>query len=454
MTQAAASSPGARFGLARLERVIRSGWRALQTALHVIEGENVRLRAMALTYISLFALVPALVVAFSVVQAFTGMDRISGKVHEFLIENLAVGARATIEPYLDRFIGNAHATSAGLVGGLLLAWSAVTLFSNVERAVNDVWGIRRRRTITQQAVIYWVGLTLGPLLLAGSVTLSSSARAFLAGTGVRFLAVAAGTLLTCTFFAVLFQILPNTKVRVRSAVAGGLAAGIAWELAKFGYTFAVGKIFRYHAIYGSVAAVPIFLLWLFVSWTILLFGARLAYLAQYASSLMGGAPAGSTAGKEFLAAQAMLLIARAYDGEEPAPDGGEVASRLGATAEDAGEALGSLRSKGLVVALADGGLVPSRPLEKITLLDVRRAVVGAAEPALGALPAGPIAGIFKGIEDQAAERLEEVTFRELCDRERGAAALALGEVPGGATVTGPGRGPAEGPSGSRAAARG
>ena len=101
-------------------RMIRSAPGAVQTALRMLGGEIVQLRAMALTYISLFALVPGLVVAFSVVQAFTGMERISTRLHEFLIENLAVGARATIEPYLDRFVQNAHFTSAGLVGGALL----------------------------------------------------------------------------------------------------------------------------------------------------------------------------------------------------------------------------------------------------------------------------------------------------------------------------------------------
>jgi membrane protein len=413
-------APDARRGwldLARLERAARSGARAVETALRVIEGENVRLRAMALTYISLFALVPALVVAFSVVQAFTGMEKIADRVHEFLFENLAVGARATIEPYLNRFIDNAHTTSAGIVGGTFLAWSAITLFSNVERAVNDIWGIRRRRTVVQQAVIYWVGLTLGPLLLAGSVMAGHSTRAFLAGYGAKFLAVGSGALLTCTFFAILYQIVPYTKVRLRAALVGGLAAGIAWELAKWGYTFAVGKIFRYHAIYGSVAAVPIFLFWMFVSWTILLFGARLAYVVQYASALIGanGLPTSRT-GREILAGQAMLIVARAYDRASSPPDAGDVASELGTTADGAGDALATLRGSSLVVALADGGLVPARPLERISLLHVRRAVAG-REPVLGP-NAGLLAGIVKGIEERSAEELDGVTFRELCDREK------------------------------------
>jgi membrane protein len=372
---------------------------------------------MALTYISLFALVPGLVVAFSVVQAFTGMERISARVNEFLFENLAVGARASIEPYLVRFVQNAHLTSAGLVGGALLVWSAVSLFSNVDGAVNQIWAVRRRRTLKEQAVIYWVGLTLGPLLLAASVMAGHATKDFL--SGFAFLAAAASTILTCASFAVLYLIIPNTKVAVRAAALGGLVAGIAWELAKWGYTFAVARIFRYQIVYGSVAAVPIFLLWLYLSWSILLFGARLSYLVQYASVLIQGAPhPGSKTGREILAGRVMLAIARAFDdGAAEPPDGGELATQLGLEAEDAGEAIAALRQAAIVVAVADGGLVPARPLERITLDDVRRAIEGAERTA--ARPGGLVGDLVWSAEDEASARLAAVSFRELCDRDRG-----------------------------------
>jgi membrane protein len=432
---------GASGDAGRLERSVRAATSAVQTALRVLEGESVRLRAMALTYISLFALVPALVVAFSVVQAFTGMDRISGRVNEFLFENLAVGARTTIEPYLQRFVQNAHLTSAGLVGGALLVWSAVSLFSNVDRALNDIWGIRRRRSLGSQAVTYWVGLTLGPLLLAGSVMVGHSTRTFLAGTGFGLLALPAGALLTCAFFSVLYFIVPNTKVRLGAAAAGGLAAGIAWEVAKWGYTFFIAKFFRYHAIYGSVAAVPIFLLWLFVSWAILLFGARLAFIVQYASTLMQRAPhPTSKTGREILAGQALLAVARAYDLGDKPPDSGDVATRLGVEAEDAGEAIAVLKQANLLVNVAEGGLVPARPLEKITLDDVRRAVAG-AEPEAGR-PSGVVAGIVALVEEQASGRLAEVTFRELCDADRGKGVGTAPEGPAGEPPAASGAAPA------------
>jgi membrane protein len=268
-------------------------------------------------------------------------------------------------------------------------------------------------------------MTLGPLLLAGSVMLGHSARAALAG--MQVVAATAGALLTCVFFSLLYLIVPNTKVKLRNAAAGGLVAGLAWEVAKWAYATFVARSVRYSAIYGSVAAVPIFLLWLYVSWAILLFGARLAFVFQYASSFLNGGHAESRTGKEITAGRALLAIARAFDTGAPPPDAGEVANQLGISADDASDALRALRNAGLVVTLGDGGLVPARPLERISLLDVRRALFGREAPPARA--AGPVPAIVRSVEDEAAERLSETTFRILCDRERGAASGARGDAP-------------------------
>jgi membrane protein len=171
-------------------------------------------------------------------------------------------------------------------------------------------------------------------------------------------------------------------------------------------------------VYGSVAAVPIFLFWLFVSWTLLLFGARLAYVFQYRGTLVARGPRGDSAvGRELVAGQALLAIARAFDGAEPAPDAGELAMRIGASADETSEAVAALRQRGVVLGLADGGLVPARSLEKITLLDVRRAVGGPDEP-LGGV-SGLLPGILRNIEGKAAEELAAISLRQLCDEERG-----------------------------------
>jgi len=414
-------------------RVRRLWWASRQALELAIHGESVRQRAMALTYISLFALVPALVVAFSVIQAFTGMERIADLVHEFLLENLAVGARATLEPYLEKFVGNAHAASAGLVGGALLIWSMVSLLNNVEGAVNAVWGLPRRRSLRHRAVTYWVGLTLGPLLLAGSLYLGHAVRTWLGGTGLGFLAVAGGALLTCAFFAIIYLLVPETKVRLGAALGGGLVAGLLWEVAKWLYAIAVSRFFRYHAIYGSVAVIPTFLLWLEVSWTILLVGARIAYVLQHVPGLRGAAAQGPTS-REALAGRLLVEVGLAWDGEGDEPgaartalDPSALAAALSAPLTQVTELCEALARAGLVRFEAGGGLVPGRSLERISLADVRRALAPTGVAGPGQDAPGGAGGDAEGVVDRALEaaeaeaeaRLAETTLRRLCDEERG-----------------------------------
>ena len=395
-------------------------WSRWRTLLRALRGDGLRLRAMALTYISLFAVVPALVVAFSVVQAFTGMDALWRGIHGFLLDNLAVGARKSIEPYLDRFVRNAHATSAGVVGGALLVFSAVSLFGYVERAVNEIWTVRRPRPLAQRALIYWTGLTLGPFLLAGSLALGHAVGAFLGGAGVgQLLARAAAVLLSCALFSALYLFVPATRVRPYAALSGGVAAGIAWEVAKGLYTFAVARFFRYHAIYGSVAAIPIFLLWLYVSWTLVLFGARISFVVQHARVLLRGhAPEGqgTPIGRELLAARAMLEVALAYREGRAPPDPGEVALRIETFGEPVREILGVLRAKQLVLEVAGGGLVPARPLEQITLGDVRRAVSGSPPTMAGNSAEALVSSLLAAAEGAAAEALDARHYADLCAR--------------------------------------
>jgi membrane protein len=408
--------------------VPRLSWAGARTLLGALRTPGLRLRAMALTYISLFAIVPALVVAFSIVQAFTGMDALWRGIHGFLLDNLAVGARKSIEPYLDRFVQNAHATSAGVVGGALLVFSAVSLFGYVERAVNEIWTVRRARSLPQRALIYWAGLTLGPFLLAGSVALGHAVGTFLSGATLgQLLARVAAVFLSCVLFTALYLFVPATRVRVHAAVAGGVVAGVAWELAKGLYTFAVARFFRYHAIYGSVAAIPIFLLWLYVSWTLALVGARLSFVVQHARVLLRGHPPegqGTPLGRELLASRAMLEVALAYrDGQTP-PDPGEVALRIETFGEPVREILGVLRGKQLILEVAGGGLVPARPLDRITLADVRRAISGSPPTITGNSADVLVAGILAAAEGAAAEALDARTYADLCARVASRAAPA------------------------------
>jgi len=400
--------------LRELLRLVRVGtgnvWKALL-------AEDLRLRALALTTITLFALVPALVVAFSFLQAFAGMDQLWRRAQDFLIANLAVGARTSIEPYLEKFVTKAHATSAGVVGAAILVLSAVGLLEQVEKALNDLWAVRRKRPLVQRALMYWAALTFGPLLLAGSLAIAHQVQSQVGAASARVLARGASVGLSCLFFAVLYVIVPATKVSRRAALAGGVLAGITWELAKGLYTWAVARFFHYSAIYGSLAAVPIFLIWLQISWTILLFGARVAFVVQHARQLVRGHDAEATPlGRELLAARAMVAVARAFRRGERPPEPDAVARGLEVVVEPVRDVLGQLRAGGLLLEAAGGGLLPARPLDQLTLADVRRVVSGGSPQVADAPDEALVAGVLSGAEDAAARTLAGVTLDELCRR--------------------------------------
>ncbi len=427
-------APAPRRWVAHLRRELTIVVRAAQA----IRAERVQLRAMALTFISLFALVPALVVAFSVIQGFTGMERIGVLVHDYLLENLAVGARASIEPYLDRFVHNAHVARAGLVGAALLLWSAYSLLENAEAAVNDLWEVRVRRTLRVRALVYWMTITLGPLLLAASAAARERARSYLVNRELRVLAMAAAPARSASFLTALYLVIPNVRVRLRAALAGGIAAGIGWELAKWGFAWVMGKSVRLHAIYGSVAAIPIFLTWLYVSWSIFLFGARLGFVVQHARHVMaGGEGATSRAAREQLAARALVLVSEAFQAGAAGPRPDEVSRKLHAGMNGI-EVVEALRKAGLLKTLASGGLVPGRAPERITLLDARTAV--ASEPP--APSAGsPLAEAFSQADQRAEDRLRSVTIASLCGPVGEAApSPSTPSSPSGGAAHGPGTG--------------
>jgi membrane protein len=306
------------------------------------------------------------------------------------------------------------------VGGALLVVSTASLFGQIESALNAVWAVKRPRSIPQRALIFWATLTLAPLLLAGSLALGRVVGGFLAGVPVgQVLARAAALVLTCLLFFAVYLFVPATRVRPLPAALGGLVAGACFEVAKALYAFGLHRFVGYSAIYGSVAAVPIFLLWLYVSWTLVLFGARVSFVAQHARViLLGHAPEGedSISGRELLTARALLEVALAYRRGEAPPDPGEVALRLATFAEAVREAVSTLRAERLVLEVAGGGLVPARPLTELTLADVRRAVAGQVP----SVPSDSVEWIVsKALEDAellAQGALANESYESLCGK--------------------------------------
>lgn len=426
----------------RPAQIARLALSAGETVVGALRGENLRLRAAALTYLSLFAFVPGLVVILTIVQAVSGTEALANRVSEVILSNIAVGSEETLEPYVRDFVHRAHdhAAGAGIIGAVVLLYSAISLFDHVERAINDIWAVRRRRSLVQQLLVYWAALTVGPVALAASVALSRLARAQLDGSlGGQLLLRLAAAASSIVFAILIYLVVPKTRVRLHCAAIGGVLAGVGWELAKLGYAFVSARFFKYQAVYGAVAVVPVFLIWLYLSWVLLLFGARVAYVIQNADALiLGRSPDTNPRARELLAARAMLEVAWAFDRGLAPPEPGGVCHALHATAQSIERVFEDLREAGLIAESSGGGLVPSRPLARISLADVRGAVTGRAPEAEKLREDAAFLLSFLSAGEELAHRyLGDITFQALCDKLREQRARSPSSKPELAAATTP-----------------
>ena len=237
--------------------------------------------AAALTYTSLLALVPLMAVMLGVLSGFPVFERWTYDLETYIFSQFVPAAGEEIQEYLHQFVER----SAGLTGAgtVFLIATAIILMSTIEKSFNRIWRVKAERRLVNRLVIYWAVLTLGPLLMGGSLALTSyiTALQFLAPEAYRGLAQ--GLLLSLTPFLValvsftlVFVIVPNRRVRWHHALAGGFASALLFEFAKSGFVWYVSNFPTYERLYGALATIPIFLVWIFVSWVVVLLGASLA----------------------------------------------------------------------------------------------------------------------------------------------------------------------------------
>ncbi|CAB5282713.1 ribonuclease BN [Burkholderia multivorans] len=236
--------------------------------------------AGSLTFTTMLALVPLVTVAFALFTAFPMFASFQISLQGFLADHL-MPAQFNIQifKYLNQFAAKAKGlTTAGLI--VLVVTSVMTMMT-IESAFNLIWRVRKPRPFAQRVLAYWALITLGPLLFGVSLSLSSYLfTQSLAFTGaapstsiVEWLLTLASLPLTVLAFTLLYVYLPNCTVAWRDAVIGGLFAAVAFELAKRGFGYYVRRIPTYTAVYGAFAALPVFLLWMYLSWFIALLGA-------------------------------------------------------------------------------------------------------------------------------------------------------------------------------------
>jgi membrane protein len=281
--------------------------------------DRLGLTAGSLTFTTLIGLVPLMTVMLALFTAFPMFARFQVALEQYLLQSLVPDAIAKpVLASLTQFA--AKASQVGSVGLVVLLVAALALVFTIDRTLNAIWRVRKPRPLAQRVLVYWAALTLGPLLLGVSLSVTSYAISASRGLvdampgGVSVLLSVIQFALVAAGMAGLYRFVPNTYVRWAHAWAGALFVATGFEAAKRGLAWYVGLVPTYSVIYGAFATLPIFLLWIYVSWVVVLLG---AVIAAYAPSLsMRVARMPDTPGYRFALAVALLReLRRARSGD-------------------------------------------------------------------------------------------------------------------------------------------
>ncbi len=274
-----------------VQDLARFPWRpALGTLRERLDEDRLPLSAGSLTFITIIALVPFFTVVLAVFTAFPVFGKLQGALQIWLFQSLVPDAISRqVLGYVTQFTGKA--AQLGLVGSAVLLATLLTLVMTIDRTLNSIWRVKRPRPLGQQVLIYWAAITLGPLVMAASLSISSYvlsvSRGMVGGLpqfGLRVLDLFELFLLAAGF-AAMYRFVPNTPVRARHAWTGGIFAALGIELARRLLALYIQAVPTYSMVYGAFATVPILLIWIYLVWLIVLLG---AVLAAHLPSLTAG----------------------------------------------------------------------------------------------------------------------------------------------------------------------
>lgn len=405
---------------ARTHAFILKPWRVIEGAVRNFFTNDDLLRASALTYTSALSVVPILALAFSVLKGLGAADQLTPLVERYL----ALGSKATSEE-LMHFVQNVNATAMGTVGAALLLLTVISTLGNIEQAFNVIFRVPRSRSYLRRFSDYLSVLFTLPLLIAAALAFTTMAE-----VQVSFFPVIvhlAPYVFVWAGFFFLYVFFPYTKVRYGPALLGSFVAAVLFQIAQWGYVkFQVG-VASYRAIYGTLATLPIFLLWTYIAWAVILFGAEITAAAQ--RGVNGAEIRIASPDFPFAATLHILLILARQ----------QIARGRGATLLDLGHGLGvpisaiepivnRLKDDGLVVESSEdhgghgGPLHLVRAPASIRLADVIRSMLEEQPADEGD---SPVAEVMRRLAGAQIEAVRDLTLADLVQRT---AVLAPGET--------------------------
>tara|TARA_B110001454_G_scaffold18704_1_gene17233 strand:- start:85 stop:1395 length:1311 start_codon:yes stop_codon:yes gene_type:complete len=259
------------------------GFRLIMHAIERFTKLSHTTRAAALTYTTLFALVPLMTVLYSVLSLLPSLQQGSGEIEQLLTDNLMPASGDALMGYLQQF--SQQAQKLTVVGIVLLMVTAFMMLQAIENAFNQIWQLSSGRKGLSSFLLYWAILSLGPLMLSAGFGVSSYVASlglwkedWVPTSGTIALAFIIPYFFSFLAFTLIYWAVPNCNVLLKHAAMGGALASLLFEIGKEVFSAATTFFPSYQLIYGAFAAVPLFLLWIYVSWVVILFSAEVVYL--------------------------------------------------------------------------------------------------------------------------------------------------------------------------------
>lgn len=345
---------------------------------------NGPLRAAALTYTTVLSLVPFLAIAFSVLKGLGAQNAL-----EPILQQLAGDSEETIARIIA-YVNNTNVKSLGAIGLVMLIVTVVLLMDNIDEAFNAVWGVRETRSLQRRFSDYLSVVVVGPVLLLAATSMSSSLQSqWLLQWLIQNTYLGDAILLLFRFLpylsvwiamVFLYIFIPNTRIKFGSAVIGGVIAGTAWEMAQWGYFhFQVG-VANYNAIYGTLAVLPVFLVWIYTSWLIVLFGLEIVFAHQHRGHGFSGCSAFllNVTAREELAVALMIQISIQFQKGGIPLSARLLADELNVPMLPLETVIGELEQLGYLVSTAgsETGWLPARDPSEVQVSELLGALRG------------------------------------------------------------------------------
>jgi membrane protein len=409
-------------------------------------GGQLNLRAMSLVYTTLLSVVPLLAVSFSVLKGFGVHNRIEPLLYNLL---LPLGPNSVeLTAKIIGFVENVKVGVLGSIGFALLIYTVIALMQKIESAFNYVWRIDHLRSFSQRFSNYLSVILIGPVLIFSAVGFTATvlnmkvAQRLVAiepfGTLMLYGSKLVPYVLVCLAFTLIYVFIPNTRVKFRAALVGGIIAGALWKISGWGFAAFIATSSKYAAIYSSFAILILLLIWMYLSWLILLVGSQIAFFVQYPKYMTRTRVRFvlSNRLREMMVLQILYLVGYNHKHSLPPWTLDRLVEYLGLPGEPIHRMIKVLVEAGYLIEIIEGDApvyLPLHAIETMRLVDVIRDVRRASESRLlgrsQLVSVAAVDAVMEEIEVAGSAALGERTVMDLVESGGNLPDIQAGNLP-------------------------